>query len=72
MLLQSALGLDIDATSRTLSIHRGVLPDTLEWVRITNLVIADASVDLLLTRHPFDVSITVLRREGEVQITSVK
>ena len=72
MLLQSALGLDIDATSRTLSIHRAVLPDTLDWVRITNLAIADARVDLLLTRHPFDVSITVLRREGEVQITSVK
>ena len=72
MLLQSSLGLEIDATTRTLSLHRAVMPDTLDWVRITNLSVGDASVDLLLTRHPFDVSITVLRREGELQIVAIK
>ena len=72
MLLQSSLGLEMDATKRKLSLHRAVLPDSVEWVRITNLAVGDTSVDLLLTRHPFDVSITVLRREGELQIVAVK
>jgi glycogen debranching enzyme len=72
LLLQSCLGLRIDAQARQLSLHRAVLPDTLDWIRITNLTIADATLDLQLTRHPFDVSITVLRREGDVEIVSVK
>ena len=72
MLLQSSLGLEIDATTRKLSLHRAVMPETLDWVRITNLSVGGASVDLLLTRHPFDVSITVLRREGELQIVAIK
>jgi glycogen debranching enzyme len=72
LLLQSCLGLQIDAPARRLSLHRAVLPEALDWVRITGLAIGDASVDLLLNRHPFDVSITVVRREGELEIVSVK
>ena len=49
-----------------------MLPQSLEWVRLANLVIADARLDLLLTRHEHDVGITVLRREGEVEIVTVK
>jgi hypothetical protein len=29
-------------------------------------------VDLRLERHPHDVGVTVLRREGQVEIVSVK
>jgi len=49
-----------------------MLPESVEWLRITNLTVLDASVDLLLTRHPYDVSVTVLRREGELEIVAVK
>jgi hypothetical protein len=48
-----------------------MLPESIEWLRITNVSVRDASVDLLLTRHPFDVGITVLRREGELEIVTV-
>jgi glycogen debranching enzyme len=72
LLVSSCLGLRIDAAERRLSLHRSVLPQSLEWVRLTNLVVADARLDLLLTRHEHDVGITVLRREGEVEIVTVK
>lgn len=72
LLLASCLGLRIDAPERRFSLHRAVLPEGIEWVRLTNLTIADARLDLLLTRHQHDVGITVLRREGEVEIVSVK
>jgi hypothetical protein len=40
-------------------------------LRIHNLEVGGATVDLLL-RHEQDVGVNVLRREGEVQILTVK
>jgi glycogen debranching enzyme len=72
LLLSACLGLHIDASARRLSFVRAALPEGLEWVRINNLAIVDANVDLLLTRHPQDVGVTVLRREGALEIVLVK
>jgi len=54
--------------------HRAyaVLPEDVEWMRILNLSIGSASVDLLLARHASGVGVTVLRCEGELEILSVK
>jgi hypothetical protein len=41
-------------------------------VRILNLRVGDATIDLLLERHEFDVGIRVLRRTGDVQVVAVK
>jgi glycogen debranching enzyme len=71
-LLQSCLGLRIDATQRRISFIRPVLPPFLERVEIRNLTIVEASVDLLIERHPHDVSLTVARREGDVEIVIAK
>jgi glycogen debranching enzyme len=72
LLLQACLGLRIDAAERRVSFSRAVLPDTIDWLRIMNLSVAEASVDLLLTRHTYDVGVTVLRRDGDVEIVAVK
>jgi len=72
MLLSACLGLQIDATARRIAVRRAVLPESVEWLRITNVTVLDASLDLLLTRHPYDVSVTVLRRDGDVEIVAVK
>jgi glycogen debranching enzyme len=72
LLLQACLGLQIDATARRVSFAHAVLPEQLESVRILDLPVADARVDLLLTRHAHDVGITVLRRDGDVEIVAVK
>jgi glycogen debranching enzyme len=72
LLLQACLGLRIDAVERRVSFSRAVLPDTIDWLRIMNLSVAEASVDLMLTRHTYDVGVTVLRRDGDVEIVAVK
>jgi len=53
-------------------LSRAVLPDTVEWLQLTNLSIGDANIDLLLTRHPHDVGVTVQRREGDIEVVAVK
>ncbi|MCA1651940.1 MAG: amylo-alpha-1,6-glucosidase, partial [Acidobacteria bacterium] len=47
LLLGGCLGLQIDAAARRVSFHRAILPDNIEWVRLTNLVVAGASADLM-------------------------
>jgi glycogen debranching enzyme len=72
LLLEACLGLRIDAARRSIAFSRAALPDAIEWLRILNLSVAGATVDLLLTRHTYDVGVTVLRREGDLEIVAVK
>jgi glycogen debranching enzyme len=72
LLLAATLGVDIDAPRGRITVTRGRLPETLDWIRLTNLVVGDAHVDIRLERHPHDVGVTVLRREGHVEIVTIK
>ncbi len=71
-LVQSLLGLEIDAPRGVVEFRGGRLPETLQRLTINELRIGDATVDLLLTRHPHDVGLELLRREGEVAVSLVK
>jgi hypothetical protein len=62
------LGLEIDATERQVYFTRPRLPACLPELRIHNLEVAGATLDLLLVRHKEDVGVNVLRREGDVQV----
>jgi glycogen debranching enzyme len=72
LLLQSCLGLLIEAPRARLSFSQPVLPPFLESIEIKNLRIGEAVVDLSLERHAQDVGINVLRREGRVEIVVTK
>ena len=72
LLLQSCLGMRIEAPRSRLSFSQPVLPPFLERIEIKNLRIGDATVDLSLERHDQDVGINVLRREGRVGIVVMK
>lgn len=72
LLLTACLGLEIDAAAKRLSFTRAQLPRNVEWIQFSNLAVGDARVDLRLERHPHDVGVTVLRRDGQVEIISVK
>ena len=72
LLLQACLGLQIDAPASRISFSHAALPEAIEWLRIVNLTVGGATLDLLLTRHAYDVGVTVLRREGEVELVAVK
>jgi glycogen debranching enzyme len=72
LLLAAALGVHIDAAARRISFTRGRLPETIDWIRLTDLSVGDAHIDVRLERHPHDVGVTVLRREGHVEIVTIK
>jgi glycogen debranching enzyme len=72
LLLQSCLGLRIDAPHACLTFSQPVLPPFLEHIEIRNLRIGDATVDLSLEGHAKDVGINILRREGRVEIVVTK
>jgi glycogen debranching enzyme len=71
LLIQSSLGMGIDAVKRQISFCRAKLPASIDRLHLTNVAIGDARVDLLLDRHAGEVSVTVQRREGNVEIVSV-
>jgi glycogen debranching enzyme len=72
LLLQSCLGLRIEATRSRLSFSQPVLPPFLEHIEMKNLRIGDATVDLSLERHPKDVGINILRQQGQVEVVVTK
>jgi glycogen debranching enzyme len=68
LLVQAALGIEIDGVRNRISLVRPALPPFLNDIEIANLRVGAARVDLHLTRHGEDVSVKVPRREGEVEI----
>jgi glycogen debranching enzyme len=72
LLLQSCLGLRIDAPRAMLSFSQPVLPPFLENIEIKNLRIGEAIVDLSVERYATDVGVTILRREGRIEIVVTK
>lgn len=72
MLLQACLGMSIDTPSREVRFDNPTLPEWLPELRIANLQVADGVTDLLLERHPHDVGVTVLRREGRLRVCVMK
>jgi len=72
LMLAASLGIHIDAPARRISFSRGRLPESIDWIRLTDLKVGDASVDLQLERHPHDLGVTIIRREGDVEIVTVK
>ncbi len=72
LLFQACLGLAVNGPGAQIAFARPRLPAAVGELRIHNLEVAGASVDLLLLRHGQDVGVNVLRRDGDVQILVVK
>ena len=72
LLLGSALGLELNAPERRLVFRCPRLPAFLEEVRVFNLRLGAASLDLCLERHQDDVGINVTRRTGDVEVLTVR
>jgi glycogen debranching enzyme len=72
LVVQACLGLEINGLEPQIRFTRPQLPASLGELRIHNLEVAGAAVDLLVVRHEHDVSVTVLRREGDVEILVAK
>jgi glycogen debranching enzyme len=72
MMLQACLGLEIDAPSQTLRFKKPMLPSQITDLRIRNLRVGPALVDLSMRRYPDTVGVNVDRRSGPVEVIVVK
>jgi glycogen debranching enzyme len=72
LLFQACLGLEIDASHGEIRFNRPRLPECCQELRIHNLEVAGAKVDLRLVRHQDDMGVNVLRTQGELRIVVEK
>jgi glycogen debranching enzyme len=73
LLLQSCLGLSIDAAENRVSVTRPRLPATVNQITIRNLIVrAGDRIDLEFTRQGPDVGLSVLRRDADIRVSIVK
>jgi glycogen debranching enzyme len=68
LLLQSVLGISIDALDRQIVLAHPVVPEGFEEIRVRNLEVGEASVDFTVRRHAGSVSVSVERREGKLDL----
>jgi glycogen debranching enzyme len=73
LLLQSCLGLSIDAGANRICVVHPQLPSRLDHVTVRGLSLGEGrSVDLLFERRDTDVALTVLQRTGDVAIAMIR
>lgn len=72
LLLQACLGLSINAPESQIRFLYPVLPESLSEIRISNLKVGNASVDLRISRHTNDVGVIVESREGDIEVIVIK
>jgi glycogen debranching enzyme len=70
-LLEAALGLEFDAERGEIRLRNPRLPAFLNEVILRELRLKDASADLRIRRHGDDVSLEVLRKRGQIQVSIV-
>jgi glycogen debranching enzyme len=70
-LVGASLGISFEPLARRICFQRPILPRWLDELRLTNLCLGEASVDLLLRRSGDDVACHLLRREATVEIVVI-
>jgi glycogen debranching enzyme len=68
-LLQAALGLELDPTAKEVRLRNPRLPKFLDEVILRNLHAGDSSVDIVVRRNGDDVSLSVLKRRGNIEVS---
>jgi glycogen debranching enzyme len=72
LILQSCLGLQVDALAPAIRLTHPMLPESVPYVRITGIRVGSAKVSLAITRHHKTVSTAILERRGEIDIMAIK
>jgi len=72
LILQSCLGMQIDAPNRVIRFVYPMLPESVPYVRMKGVTVGSAEVALEITRNGKTVSIAILDRHGEIEIAIVK
>jgi hypothetical protein len=67
-MVAATMGMKPDARGHSLELLRPALPDWLSNLRVRNLRVGDALVDLAFARETESISVEVLRRTGDVDV----
>ncbi|HKX61890.1 MAG TPA: amylo-alpha-1,6-glucosidase, partial [Verrucomicrobiae bacterium] len=68
LVLQACLGLRIEAAGARIFFDNPQLPESISEMKIRDLKVASATVDLSLVRHDSDVAISITRRLGKAEV----
>jgi glycogen debranching enzyme len=71
LLLQSSLGLEFNPDRNEILLRKPRLPAFLAEVTLRNLRLGQSTVDLMLRRQGTNVSLQVLRNEGQIKVAAV-
>jgi glycogen debranching enzyme len=66
--LGAMLGVSFEPAARIICFTRPAMPSWLDELRVDNLRLGDARVDLLFRRHGKDVTLNVLNKEGQLDV----
>lgn len=72
LLMQSILGLRIDAHKRRVIFDHPRLPECLQTVELYDVQVGEAQLDVRLEHRNLGAAISVLRRSGDVDVVTVK
>jgi len=67
-LLQATLGLSLDHRSGEIRFNRPRLPEFLDELHLRELRVAGRAADIEIRRHGADVSVNVIRRDGNIRV----
>ena len=71
LLLQSSLGLEFDLDRNEILLRKPQLPSFLQEITLRNLRLGASTVDLMLRRQGEQVSLQVLRNEGQIRVAAL-
>jgi glycogen debranching enzyme len=69
LLLQSSLGLEIDAAAREVTFFKPSLPPFLKEISIQRLSVGETYIDLLINRHGQSIDVQAIDPSGEISVT---
>jgi hypothetical protein len=72
LLLEAALGIELDGARRRIVFHQPQLPAWLAWLELRNLHLGAARVDLSVLRGKYGGSIEILHKDGEVEVVETR
>jgi glycogen debranching enzyme len=72
LVFQSCLGLSVRAAEPMIRLTYPSLPASIHDIRIQNLCVGGNSIDLELVRNAHSVSVSILRRTGNLQVSTIK
>jgi glycogen debranching enzyme len=71
LMVEAMLGLHFEAASPHIRLRHPRLPAYLGWLEVKGLHDGDAEIDRVVRRHGSDVSVTVERRRGELDVSVI-